>query len=146
MLATKSGEKVSVLVVEDETPIREALVEFLRYMDVFSHIIEAADGTEAIRKFRNQNFDMVVTDLVMPKSNGIELITAIKEHEKKNPNTPPCSIVILSGNLTDNEVKKAIQMGVKHALTKPCMSDEFIHKIQQVLIQEHSSKVVKQAS
>lgn len=146
MIATKSGEKVNVLVVEDEAPIREALVEFLRHMDVFNHIIEAADGQEAIRKYRNQEFDMVVTDLVMPKANGIELIKAIKEFHKKNPNRPNCSIVILSGNITDIEVKKAVQLGVKHALTKPCMSDEFIQKIKQVLVQEHPKKIVQQAS
>lgn len=146
MLSLKSGQRVNVLVVEDEAPIREALVEFLRYMDVFNHIIEAADGVEAIRKYRNQDFDMVVTDLVMPRSNGIELIKAIKDFEKKNPTSPQCSIVILSGNITDNEVKTAIKLGVKHALTKPCMSEEFINKIKQVLVTEHSNKVVEQAS
>lgn len=145
MLVTKPGEKINILVVEDEAPIREALVEFLKHMEIFNHIIEAGDGIEGIRKFRNQDFDLVVTDLLMPKSNGIELIKAIKDNEKNNPAGTQCSIIILSGHITDNEVKKAIQLGVKHAMTKPCYAEEFIKKIQQVLIQEHTRKIQQSA-
>jgi YesN/AraC family two-component response regulator len=142
MIACKPGKKLNVLVVDDEADIRDTLVSFLEMMEVFTHIIEANDGAEAYRKFQNQDFDVVITDLQMPKAKGIELVKNIKEMEKKKNVERPSSIIILSGNLTGIEVKKAIQFGVKHVLAKPCKSEDFVNKVEEVLLKERKNKIV----
>lgn len=144
MLVPKPGKKLSVLVVDDDEPIREILVSFLQYMEVFTHIIEASDGSEALNKFKNQEFDIVITDIMMPKTDGLKFIKNIKDSEKMS-GLAPCSIVVLSGQLTDKEVATAVGYGVKHVLAKPCKSQAFVKKIKDILLKECREKVVVKA-
>ncbi len=139
-IALRPNEKLSVLVADDEEDIRETLVAFLEMMDCFTFIIQASDGSEALTKYQNQKFDFVITDLMMPKVRGIELIQSIKRDctRKRVPFTPT---MILSANITGDEVKKAIGFGVKYAVTKPCTAEQFIEKVSEVIRKEFRDKV-----
>jgi len=139
-ISLRPGEKLSVLIADDEVDIRETLVAFLEMMDCFTFIIQAGDGAEAYIKYRNQDFDFVITDLMMPKVRGIELIQNMKRDcsKKKVPLTPT---VILSANVTGDEVQKAITLGVKYVMTKPCTAEQFIDKISEVIKKEFRSKI-----
>jgi len=77
----------------------------------------------------------------MPKLKGIELIENIKKYEKKmvQISTP---IIILSGNLTSSELQQATGMGVKYALAKPCLIEDFERKVTEVLLNEYPDKVM----
>lgn len=138
------GERLSVLVVDDEADIRETLKLFLESLEIFTFIVEAEDGSDAWMKIQNQNFDLVITDLMMPKVRGLELVNNIKglDAKKEASGQKPISIVILSANLTGLEVKKAIAFGVKHALTKPCTSDAFLEKIESILRTDLKHKLI----
>lgn len=138
-IVPKPGQKLSVLVVDDEADIREALVTFLEMMEVFNFIVEAKDGQDAFLKYQNQSFDLIITDLVMPKTSGIDLIKNIKKAEKKKE--AKTLMMILSANLTSEEVKKAIAFGVKHALTKPCTAQDFMDKVTEVMAKQKRDKV-----
>lgn len=138
-IVPKSGQRLSVLVADDEADIREALVTFLEMMECFSFIVEAKDGQDAFLKYQNQSFDLIVTDLIMPKASGIDLIMNIKKAEKKREQKTP--IMILSANLTSEEVQKAVAFGVKHALTKPCTAQAFMDKVSEVLSKTKRDKV-----
>lgn len=138
-IVPKPGQKLSVLVVDDEADIREALVTFLEMMEVFNFIVEAKDGQDAFLKYQNQSFDLIITDLVMPKASGIDLIKNIKKAEKKKE--AKTLMMILSANLTSEEVKKAIAFGVKHALTKPCTAQDFMDKVTEVMAKQKRDKV-----
>jgi YesN/AraC family two-component response regulator len=139
-ISLRPNEKLSVLIADDEVDIRETLVAFLEMMDCFTFIIEAGDGAEAYIKYQNQNFDFVITDLMMPRVRGIELIQNMKRDcsRKKMPLTPT---MILSANVTGDEVKKAIPLGVKYVMTKPCTAEQFIDKVSEVIKKEFRSKV-----
>lgn len=138
-ITLKPGEKLSVLVADDEEDIRETLVAFLEMMDCFSFIVQAADGAEAFLKVQNQNFDFIITDLMMPKVRGIELIQNInREDKRKKKNTP---MMILSANVTGDEVKKAIHFGVKYVMTKPCTAEQFMDKVTEVIRKEFRTRV-----
>ena len=138
----RPGQKLSVLVVDDEDDIRETLRMFLEMMEVFTFIVEASDGGDALRKTENQKFDLIVTDLMMPKVRGIQFIEKHRREEKKtNENGPFTPFVILSANVTGEEVQKAIHFGVKHVITKPCSAEDFVKKIQEVLVKEVRSKI-----
>lgn len=140
-IETKFGEKLSILVVDDEDDIRETLRMFLEMMEVFDFIVEAKDGSEAIRKCQNQKFDVVITDLMMPNVRGIEFIQNFKNQEKREKVENPTPVLILSANITGEEVKKAIQLGIKYVITKPCSAEEFINKITEVLVKFKKNKV-----
>ena len=135
----KHGHKLNALVVDDEDDIRETLMAFLEMLEIFTFIVEAKDGAEAIMKLKNQRFDLVVTDLSMPKIKGSELIEIINKedivHKRKTP------VILFSANLTGEEVKHAIQCGVKHILAKPCTANQFLEKVEEVLKKELTSKV-----
>jgi two-component system response regulator YesN len=138
-LKLKSGEKLTVLVVDDENDIRETLVTFLEMMEVFSFVIQAANGSEASMKLKNQEVDLLITDLMMPKIKGIDLVQILKEQdERKKTNTP---VMILSGNITGEEVQKAIHFGVKYVMTKPCTAEQFIKKVEEIIVKDLRSKV-----
>lgn len=137
----KLGERLSVLVVDDEDDIRDTLKAFLDMMEVFGFIVEAKDGGEAIRKCQNQSFDVIITDLMMPGVRGIEFIKHYKAQERREKPEEPTPIIILSANITGEEVKKAIELGIKHVITKPCSAEEFINKVTEVLVKHKRSRI-----
>ena len=137
----RPGEKLSILVVDDEAEIRETLKTFLDMMELFDFIVEAKDGSEATRKCQNQSFDIVVTDLMMPNVRGIEFIQTFRAQEKRQRKEKLTPVIILSGNVTGEEVKKAIHFGIKYVVTKPCTAEEFINKVSEVLIKHCRAKI-----
>ena len=76
----------------------------------------------------------------MPKVKGIEFVENFKQREKKDKkkNTP---IILLSANITGEEVQRAMAYGVKYALTKPCTAEDFTSKIKEVLFKERREKL-----
>ena len=140
----KPNGKLNVLVVDDEADIRDTLVTFLEMMEIFTTIVEAADGAEAFLKLKNQSFDFVITDLMMPKVKGIELVERISREDKIRKTTTP--VMILSANVTSEEVQKALHFGVKYVLTKPCTAELFMEKVGTIVQKElkHKVRVLKE--
>lgn len=136
-LSVIPGSKIHALIIDDDDDIRESLVEILNEMNVFTTVVQACNGSEGHKRLLNQNFDVIITDLVMPKMTGLELIEKIfKENNRLIRNT-----ILLSGNLTGLEVQKAVKMGIKNLVVKPCTEEDFIAKVEKILTQEVSSKV-----
>ena len=83
-----------VLVVDDELPVRELLGNMLTHL---GHSWEAAcNVTEALSKIESTEFDLVLTDLNMPGTNGVELAREIK---RRNPETP---VILMTGSQLQN--------------------------------------------
>lgn len=100
---------MKILIVDDELLMLQLLS---RIFEQDKHeVICAKDGIEAIRIFKEQQIDLVITDIVMPRKNGIELIHEILE---KKPNTP---IIAMSGNLF--LVSPADLLRISGVLNKP---------------------------
>ena len=78
-----------VLVVDDEPRVRDMVGEFLRREG--STVVTAANGSEALEKYRQNEFDLVITDRGMPEMNGDALAAAIKEE------SPDMPIIMLTG-------------------------------------------------
>jgi two-component system chemotaxis response regulator CheY len=137
MLSLK--DPISVLVVDDEEDVRETLCSFLELFPGIAKVIQAENGSDGIRKIQNQKFNIIVSDLVMPKMNGIDFIKNVKAYEKSTrPKEDPTPILILSANVTSKEVKEALGMGVRYVMTKPCTADQFVTKIQEVFKKEYN--------
>jgi CheY-like chemotaxis protein len=106
---------LSILVVDDEESIRELLVRFFKPSG--SYVTCAANGLEALRILDKQDFDLVITDVLMPEMDGIELIPQIRKKR------PEAYILAMSGGghnfMGDYCVKLAANLGAHAVIMKP---------------------------
>ncbi|MBC2705285.1 sigma-54 dependent transcriptional regulator [Desulfobacula sp.] len=115
----------NVLLVEDEERMRQVIVMQLSDLDL--HIHEAVDGEQAINIFENEMISLVITDLKLPKVNGMEVLQTIK---KKDPEIPV--IVITAYGSIENAVK-AIQKGAFDYVTKPFKEEKLRSSVIKAL-------------
>jgi DNA-binding NtrC family response regulator len=100
-----------VLIVDDEEMLRNLLVSVLSKQG--QNCQTAKDGLEALEKIKNDSFDAVVTDIVMPHMDGI---TLTKEMVKLYPDLP---ILIITGHAEEYSAKSAIAAGAREFIKKP---------------------------
>ncbi len=117
-------QKLRVLYVEDEDKIRETTVTFLNHF--FDDMVVAADGQEGLESFEKEVFDLVITDLKMPKLSGKELITKIKAHR-------PETIIIAMSGVSGNEGRE--NSGGDFFIVKPAHMEDFIGVLKQIVEQ-----------
>ncbi len=120
----------TVLVIDDDDIVRGLLVRALsgaRYT-----VIEAADGQEGLARARSEAPDIVVTDLVMPVQEGVEIIMTLRRERPRLP------IIAISGGVTNSKLYLDIagKIGARRILPKPFTPKELIHLIEQVLAEE----------
>ena len=146
------SEKLHVLYVEDNKEAREGTLGLLH--NIFKEITTAVNGRDGLEKFedKNSSFDLIITDINMPKMNGIEMITKIREENKEIP------ILVLSAYNESGYFVETIKQGVEGYLLKPIdikqlleMLNKTVEKIylKQELLeyqQELESKVQEQVS
>ncbi len=84
--------KNNFLVVDDSPDIRSVLSAFIEACDNNSTVFTACDGTEAVRCLMSSRIDVLLTDVHMPRMNGLELVAYTMEH---NPGT---KIIVMSGD------------------------------------------------
>jgi DNA-binding NtrC family response regulator len=113
-----------ILVVDDEPVQREMISGFLKKQ---SFEVSAADSAErALELFRQDAFDLVLTDQRMANMSGLELLQAV---HAINPETP---VILISAFGTVETAVAALKQGALDYLTKPVNLDELLHRIQQV--------------
>jgi DNA-binding response OmpR family regulator len=108
--AVKTITRARVMVVDDDRHLLSLLGEALE--TVGYEVILARDGVEALRLFHARRPDVLITDLLMPKRSGIELVLAILQGH------PDARIIAMSG-LQGGFLEGGIGVGVKHVFTKP---------------------------
>lgn len=105
---------MKILVVDDMPLMRHVLINMLRQLD-YKDIVEATDGLQALNILQNQMFDLVITDLHMPKMDGITLLDNIrKDAELKN-----LLVLMVTCEDSSSTVKKAINAKVSGFIVKP---------------------------
>lgn len=72
----------SILLVDDEADIREVMSSALESSDIPCKVLQGGDGADALKKISVQKFDLVITDLKMPKMDGSQLIDSIQNVDK----------------------------------------------------------------
>ena len=117
-----TASKIGILIVDDESEVREIVKDFLEELikgEVTLH--EAQDGVSAMNKMRNQKFDLLITDIKMPKMDGTGLFKAmlVGIDERFQPD----HILILSGHIPDTKNNKTIGR-VTH-MAKPLNTEHF---------------------
>lgn len=120
-------EYKSVLIVEDSDVMRAFLVAALEGLPI--EIVEASTGFEALKTIPHHNFSLIVTDINMPDINGLELISFLKKH----PNYNDVPIIVISTERSEEDRKRAKNLGASDYLVKPFEMDDFRKKIKNYL-------------
>ena len=107
----------SLLVVDDSATFRQLLCMSLVRVEGITqaNITQAADGEEALNKVKDGNFDLVLTDINMPKMSGLEFVQKVRT-ELKQEKLP---IIIISTKGSEQEIEAGMQMGASGYLSKP---------------------------
>jgi two-component system KDP operon response regulator KdpE len=113
-----------ILVVDDDPAIRESMATELRVSGYT--VIVASDGLEGVAAFQKHAPDLVLTDLSMPRSDGFELISAIRPVAQ----TP---IIVLSVRGNDADKIRALDLGADDFVTKPFSVAELLARIRAQL-------------
>lgn len=123
-----------ILIIDDEPQIRSMLRLMLERVGY--EVIEAADGMEGIRQYRDNPADVIITDLIMPNKDGIGMIIELKKE------FPEIKIIAMSGggvNRPEGYLDGAKKLGATRTLTKPIDRDEMITAVKETLKEETTS-------
>src|SRR5579859_2076729 len=125
MSTSTHDERPRVLIVDDEKFIRDILADFL---GMEGYVVRTAeDGAAALNELHQTRYDMVISDLKMPRMGGIELLEAIT-------NAAPNAItVIMTGFGTVETAIDAMKRGAYDYILKPFKVEEVIHVVQRGL-------------
>jgi DNA-binding NarL/FixJ family response regulator len=115
-----------VLVVDDQTVVRDGLVLLLGLLPGLEVVGSAGDGEEAVRLVAEQRPDVVLMDLRMPRVDGVEATRRIKADH------PAVQIVVLTTYSDDESVFAALQAGARGYLTKDAGAEEIARAIDAV--------------
>jgi PAS domain S-box-containing protein len=114
----KTGSRVSILLVDDREENRLALKAILSSPDY--RLVEASSGSEALRRLLDEDFALLLLDVLMPGMSGFELASAIKQRDR----TADLPILFLTAQATDVEhVYKGYRVGAVDYLVKPLVPE-----------------------
>jgi DNA-binding response OmpR family regulator len=117
-------KNLKILYVEDEDKLSLLTEEAIA--DNFYKFYTAKNGVEGFELFKKHKPDIVITDIMMPKMNGLEMAEEIKE---KNPKTP---IIVLSAYSDKEKLLKAIDVSITKYFIKPFDPDELLEYISNL--------------
>ena len=120
-----------IVIVEDEFRIRQGLSNLINKVDMGCRVIgEAENGYEGIKMVRDLEPDIVITDIRMPKIDGLEMIEKIKEMGIE------CVFVVLSGYADFEYARTGIRLGVKEYLLKPATISDVKELLRKLTMEE----------
>jgi two-component system, chemotaxis family, chemotaxis protein CheY len=121
---------LDVLIVDDSAAMRKILQRLVRQMDLpLGKIHEAGDGREAVDILKSHQVGLVLSDINMPRMDGLQLLARIKEmaHMKEVP------IVMITTEGGQGKVMEAFQLGATGYVRKPFTAEQIKEKLAVVL-------------
>ena len=116
-----------ILVVEDDRFFRDLFTDLLAGQGY--DVSGASSGQEGLEMLETRAFDLVITDLVMPDVDGMEILSRARETD------PSIDVIMVTGNANMESAIFALKHGARDYLVKPINSDEFLHSVAQCLEQ-----------
>jgi len=135
------NESLTVLYVEDSDIVRESTYDMMK--EFFTHVDVAVDGADGLQKYKEfheehgEYYDIVFTDINMPKMNGIEMSEAILIENKLQ------NIVVISAHNESDYLLKLINMGISNFILKPIEIIKFQNVISRLTHTVLNEKMVK---
>ncbi len=117
---------IKILIADDHAIVRKGLKQILADAPVTVLTDEASSGQEALRKVRENNYNMVLLDISMPDMSGVDVLKQLKSEKPKLP------VLILTMHPEDQYAVRILRAGASGYLTKESAPDELISAIQKV--------------
>ncbi len=114
-----------VLLVDDSMFTRSMLKKIV--LGIGHEVIEASNGREGLDGIMNEKPDLVITDLLMPEVDGIELLSSVKD---KNINIP---VIVMSANVQDSVRQQCLELGATEFFNKPPNKGEIQKYLEEFL-------------
>lgn len=113
-----------ILLAEDDRSLSRSMDTWLT-LEGFQ-VVTVYNGEEALYKLTEQEYDLLITDIAMPRLNGVDLIAKIRN---VHPGLP---IMVVSGNINTSIMNSLQEMKVRHVLPKPIKPNEFRRMINEL--------------
>ncbi len=117
-----------ILIIDDDPNVRLMLRRMLEHQGYT--ITEASDGIEGIKRFHENKFDLIITDLIMPDKEGIETINELKKED------PAIKIIAMSGGgrcKPDSHLTTAKLLGADAIFEKPFIKERLLSVIRELI-------------
>jgi len=118
---------MNILIGDDHSVVRKGIIMILSAAYPNSHIEEASDGAEIIKKINLKPWSVIITDLSMPGRSGLEVVKFVKEHYPKIP------VLILSMHPPEHYALRAFKAGAYGYITKESAPEELVRAIELVM-------------
>lgn len=126
-----------VMLVDDEYMILEGLKQIIPWNELGFEVVKTAKrGQEALDYLKENEIDLLITDVTMPKMNGIDLVRQVRKLY------PYLRVLILSGYQEFEYVKQGMELGVKGYLVKPVNKIELAEKVEQIKIELEEEEIL----
>ncbi len=127
---TFKKKEIQILVVDDVQDTRELIKRNLQSRDCLIHT--ASDVPEALRILESSSFDLVITDIKMPKVSGLDLVRHVRENYKNT------EIIIITGYPSIGGAVEAVKAGAEDYLVKPFTDEELHAAVKKALEKQHA--------
>lgn len=121
-----NNEQITIMLVDDHPMIRDAMSLYFSKSDEIKVTAEANNGLEALELLKDQEFDLVVTDIAMPQMNGVEFLTALQDQGLEQ------DVLVISMINEVSQVKKMISLGAKGYVLKNSPKEEILKAIKTI--------------
>lgn len=122
---------LDVLIVDDSAAIRKILQRVLRQTDLnLGEIKEAGDGAEAVEILKDRTFGLILSDINMPRMDGLQLLARIKamDHLKNVP------VIMITTEGGQGKVMEAVQLGATGYVRKPFSAEQIKEKLVNFIL------------
>ena len=130
-------EQLRILVVDDIASMRRVVAAFLHELG-YRHIMQAANGTEALAMLHKEAFDLVITDWNMPRMSGLELLQAIRQ----DANLKPIPVLLITAEARKENIVAAAQSGANGYVVKPFTIATLGEKVERILQRSQDTAAV----
>ena len=117
----------NILVVEDDPAVLYSIVDLLEAENF--QVTTARDGDVALEIIKHEKIDLVLCDLLLPKVNGYEVLSALR----KNTNTSDIPFIVLTGKGRREDIRLGMEVGVSEYIVKPFVNQELLKSIRSKL-------------
>ena len=116
---------IHILIIEDETAIREGLADVLVFHGF--EVDSAATGPDGLKKAQTGKFDLVLLDIMLPGMDGYEICDRIRAEDRAQP------IIMLTAKDADEEIVQGLKLGADDYVAKPFSVQQLVLRIEAVL-------------
>ena len=125
---------MKLLVVDDEELIRNVIKEYAKIENY--EVDEASDGDEAVEKALENDYDVIIMDIMMPKRDGFSAIKEIKQEKDT-------SVIVLSARTMEEDKLNGFDLGIDDYVIKPFSPKELIARIKAVTKRQKEEDIIE---